>query len=120
VERPLLLSAFSVPVGLVLGAINPVLLALGAILIDIIVLFLLFMFCKGFILTAGKEATRAIVVGVVIGGITGLAYGWTYLAFGPTTIAMVFGAAVGLGAGYLVHRVGKAAWFIRLCELTDV
>ena len=52
---------------------------------------------KCLIMMVGKHEAAAITLGVTSGGISGLCYGrWTLLAFGPTTLSIMVGAAAGL------------------------
>ena len=63
---------------------------------------------KCLIMMVGKHEAAAITLGVTSGGISGLCYGrWTLLAFGPTTLSILVGAAAGLTSAYAAYRLGR-------------
>lgn len=57
---------------------------------------------------AGRYETMAITIGVVFGGLSGLAYGWTYLEAWPTMMASAYGVVIGLFTSWAAARVGNS------------
>lgn len=110
-------GALHIPSGLAVGAVMwlvlplfcaalVLVLATGAIILAAVILACLFK-------VAGKHEAITITTGVIIGGLTGLAYGhWTQLALWPTTLSIVVGSAAGLASAYIMHRVGRSAWLL--------
>ena len=113
-QKFLLYSVLNILACIGIGVLSPLLCVLAVLAIALLVGFLVLV-CAilPVIELAGKNEVGAITTGVITGSLAGLAYGWTHLAFGPTTIAIAIGAVVGLGIAYITHCVGKSRWFVR-------
>ncbi|OGH71212.1 MAG: hypothetical protein A3C74_01695 [Candidatus Magasanikbacteria bacterium RIFCSPHIGHO2_02_FULL_44_13] len=101
-----------IPISLAIGLLVPVAL-------PVLIVALVLVAGAGVIISAGmivyclltvaaRQEAATITVGVIVGGISGLCYGrWTQLAFGPTTLSIMVGAAAGLASAYAAYRLGR-------------
>lgn len=112
-------SALHIPCGITVGMILPPAFLLSCVLLGLVaaatavVLTAIALACL--FKVAGKQEAITITAGVIIGGLTGLAYGhWTNLVFEPTALSIAVGSIAGLVGAYVMHRTGRAAWFLKM------
>lgn len=101
-------ALIGLPAGLVAVIVCATVILFGPIVLVVIALRAIIKIPIALVILCGKHETATIGVGVTIGGLTGLAYGWTHLALPATSIAMVTGAAVGMATGWLLAKASAA------------
>lgn len=87
-----------------------ILLGIGSSLIIplVVILFLYIIFIKPAYNLIVKHELATVVIGVIIGGTGGLAYGWTYMHFWATLSAMLIGVGAGLLSSLTLYKICKA------------
>jgi len=94
--------------GFISAALAPFLLSLIVVLLAI---FLVAYMTDCAVMIAGQTFSRNITVGVLVGGLTGLAFGWTELVFLKTLLEIVIGSAAGIASCLLLRALGRQEWW---------
>jgi hypothetical protein len=101
----------SVAIGLSITFVGMVVVWLFMICLVIVVACIAVAIIGGTLKLASMSQLASITVGVTIGAVFGLAYGWTNMQFEATLIACSIGATSGCASAYTVCQIGKTRAF---------